>query len=318
MNDIEKINALKSEGSKSVMVEQIEISSLDLRYEGYRLKSGGTEKRLLASIIEHGIREPLQGVDIDDDCRILLNGFKRCRCAHKLKINIVPYRSFGVDEPMGIIKLINLSNSKNLNILEQAKLIDELQNRHNMSCSDIAGLLEKSKTWVSVRAGIIGEISDYVMKRIFKGDFPVYSYMYTLRRFIRINSITKNDIDEFVKSVAGKGLSIRDIELLANGYFKGGEDFRQQIKGGNITWGLRRLKEASPPTTDCSELERNMLKDFEFTQKYMQRVTYKSKDDRLSSNSFYVQANLITGVILKQLDMFSKAIRDFHDRSGQA
>ena len=42
------------------MIEQIEISSLDLRYENYRLKSRIAEKALLASIIEHGVRDPLQ------------------------------------------------------------------------------------------------------------------------------------------------------------------------------------------------------------------------------------------------------------------
>ncbi len=31
------------------MIEQIELSSLDLRYEGYRLKSGSVEKALLAA-----------------------------------------------------------------------------------------------------------------------------------------------------------------------------------------------------------------------------------------------------------------------------
>lgn len=41
--------------------EQIEISSLDLRYEAYRLKAPGAEKILLASILENGIRDPLQG-----------------------------------------------------------------------------------------------------------------------------------------------------------------------------------------------------------------------------------------------------------------
>jgi hypothetical protein len=93
------------------MIEQIEISSLDLRYEGYRLKSRIAEKALLASIIEHGVRDPLQGVDLGDGIRILLNGFKRYRCAKKLNISIVPYRSFGSDEPLGIIKLIRISNS---------------------------------------------------------------------------------------------------------------------------------------------------------------------------------------------------------------
>ena len=46
------------------MSETVERSSLDLRYEGYRLRNGAAEARLLASIAERGIEEPLGGVDI--------------------------------------------------------------------------------------------------------------------------------------------------------------------------------------------------------------------------------------------------------------
>lgn len=300
------------------MIEQIEISSLDLRYENYRLKCKRVEKTLLVSIIEHGIRDPLQGVDLGDGIRILLNGFKRYRCAKKLNISIAPYRSFGSDEPLGIIKLIRISNSQNLNILEQAKLIDDLQNAHGICNDDIAGLLEKSKSWVSMRAGILEEMSEYVMKRIFEGDFPVYSFMYTLRQFIRMNSISRQDIDEFVKAVSGKGLSIRDIELLAIGFFRGSDDFRKQIKEGNITWGLKRLKKSAAETTDCTKAEQSMLRDLDSAQRYMQRIIYKAKDGRFGNEAFYAQAAILTEGILKGIDGFSKAVRSFHDRCEQA
>lgn len=298
------------------MIEKVEITSFDLRFESYRMKSPGAERALIASISENGIRDPLQGVTTKDG-RILLDGFKRYRCANKLDIRIVPYYSLGSDEAFGIIELIRISNSKSLSILEQAKLIDELKSVHKMFNSEIAKLLEKSKAWVSVRSGIIGEMSECVMSKIFSGNFPAYSYMYTLRQFIRINRIKKEEIDEFVNSVAGKNLSIRDIELLAHGYFKGPDEFREQIKNGNISWGLNRLKETSANTTDCTEIEQRMLRDLEITQKYMNRVTYESKDTRYKSNSFFAQANLLAGGILSKMDIFSKAVKDFHDRSGK-
>lgn len=298
------------------MIEEVEISSLDLRYESYRMKSPGAEKALLGSISENGIRDPLQGVD-KNEARILLNGFKRYRCARRLGIGTVPYCSLGSDEALGIIELLRISNARSLSILEQAKLIDELKTAHKMCNWEIARILEKSKSWVSMRSGIIGEMGECVLNKIFNGEFPVYSYMYTLRQFIRMNCIPKKDIDEFVMSVAGKHLSIRDIEILAHGYFKGPDEFRGQIKSGNIAWGLSRLRESSANTPTCTELERRMLRDLEITQKYMQRVTYKSKDPRFKTNSFYSQANLLAGGIVRQMDIFSKAIREFHDRSGQ-
>ena len=299
------------------MTEQVEISSFDLRYECCRMKSTSAEKILLESILTHGIREPLQGVDTKDGIRILLNGFKRVRCAKKLGIGIVPWHSFGNDESVGILELLRISNAKSLTILEQARLIDELKNVHNMCNSDIALLLEKSRAWVSVRTGIIKEMSACVTDKIFSGKFPAYSYMYTLRQFIRINSVKREDVDEFVRSVSGKNLSIRDIETLAHGYFKGSDELRNQIKKGNISWGLERLKESFKGLAGCTGIEQKVLKDLEITQKYMQRVVYKSCDKRLKTAPFNAQANLLTGGILRQVNTFERAVKELHDRSGQ-
>lgn len=300
------------------MVEKIEIINLDLRYEKFRLKSKEIERALLASIIENDIQEPLKGVDLGDGTKILLDGFKRYRCAKKLKIGMVPYSSFGSDEPLGIIKLIRTSIARPLTILEQAKMIDELKKVHGMSHGDIANLLQKSKAWVSMRAGILREMSEYVAKRVFNGDFPVYSFMYTLRKFIRMNSITKEEIDEFVKLVAGKGLSIRDIELLANGFFKGSDNLRQQIKEGNISWGLNQLKKSSSRTTECTTAEQIMLKDLESVQRYMQKITYRARNDSLGNDTFQVQASLLVQGIVDIMDNFMIAVRDLYDRCEQA
>jgi len=299
------------------MVEQVEIASLDLRYEGFRMKSPGVEKALLMSIMEKGIRDPVQGVDTND-ARILLDGFKRLRCAQKLGIGRAPYVSMGADEVLGIIELIRISNAKSLTILEQARFVDELKSFHRMSTAEIAELLERSKSWVSVRTGIMAEMSDFMLDQIFKGRFPVYSYMYTLRPFIRINGIKNSELDDFVRSVSGKNLSIRNIEILANGYFRGSEALRKQIKNGHITWALGRLKESHTAPSGCSQIESAMIRDLEIVSKYMQRVATKTKNPKYKTNAFFAQANLLTGGILRQADSFLTAIRTFHDRTGQA
>jgi hypothetical protein len=298
------------------MPDNIEISALDLRYETCRLKSPGSEKILLGSILESGIRDPLQGVDIKGR-HILLDGFKRYRCAVKLGIGIVPYTSLGDDEAYGLITLLRTSNAKSLSILEQARLIDELQSVHQMTTAGIAGLLEKSKAWVSVRAGIIRQMSPTVATHIFAGRFPVYSFMYTLRLFMRLNSVKKEDVDAFVNLVAGRGFSIRDIDLLANGYFKGSEDFRQQIAAGNIAWAIDRLKKAIPVESKCTKIEQDTIKMLEITLKYMQKLTVRCRDDRFKTDAFFAQANLLSGGIIRQLDLFARAMGDFYDHTRQ-
>ena len=88
------------------MSENIELSTLDLRYEGYRLRDDAREARLRASIAERGIEKPLEGVDTPE-ARILLQGFKRYRSAKKLGIQVVPYVSLGDEEATANLNAMN-------------------------------------------------------------------------------------------------------------------------------------------------------------------------------------------------------------------
>ena len=295
---------------------EVELSALDLRYESYRMKNPALEARLLASIAQRGIKEPLEGVDRAEPS-ILLNGFKRYRCASKLGIRIAPYASLGEDEASGIINLLRVSNDRSLTILEQARFIDQLRRLDQMSVADIAGELSRSKAWVSVRLGLIGEMSAAVRERIFNGTLPVYPYLYTLRPFMRMNGVKKQEIEDFVVAVSGKKLSVREIEQLAHGYFRGPASFREAIREGHTALVLDRMGQVPEDPDGSSEFERVLLKDLEITHKYMQRVMGKSEDRRLKTRAFQAQAHLLTAGILSQSRAFFEVMRKLHDRCGQ-
>ena len=299
------------------MGQDIELSALDLRYESYRMKNPAQEARLLASIARRGIEEPLEGVDRGNQS-VLLNGFKRYRCASKLGIRMAPYASLGEDEATGIINLLRISNDRSLTILEQARFIDELRQLGQISVADIAEQLSRSKAWVSMRLGLIGEMSPAVRERIFSGDFPVYPYMYTLRQFMRMNGAKKQDLEDFVVALSGKNLSVREIEQLAHGYFRGPASFRQAIREGHIALVLDGMGQVPEDPDGSNEFERVLLKDLEITHKYMQRVMGKSQDRRLKTPAFLAQAHLLTAGILSQSRAFFEVMRKLHDRCGQA
>lgn len=299
------------------MPREVEISTLDLRYERYRMRNAAQEAKLLGSIVERGIEEPLEGVDKGAG-HILLNGFKRYRCARKLRIEVVPFTSLGQDEVMGIMGLLRISNNKALSILEQASFIDDLKNLHHMNVGEIAAELMRSKSWVSMRLGLMAEMSEKVRQKIFCGAFPVYPYMYTLRQFMRMNSVTKEQIEEFVLALSGKKLSVREVEQLAHGYFRGPQSFREEIRRGNVALGLQRIKQVPDHPEGCNEFERTLIRDLELVQKYMQRVMAKSTDQRLKNRAFHAQANLLTAGILSRSKAFFEILRGVHDRSAKA
>jgi hypothetical protein len=299
------------------MPENVELSSLDLRYEGHRLRDDAHEARLLASIAQRGIEEPLEGVDTCT-ARFLLNGFKRQRCARKLGIACVPYVSLGAEEATGIVNLMRASTARGLGILEQARFVVDLLSIHGMNVAEVAQTLGRSKGWVSMRRSLLDEMSPAIQAVLFRGAFPVYSYMYTLRPFMRMNGGGREQVERFVRAVAGQRLSVRDIELLAPAYFRGPAALREAIEGGKLAWSLDQLKGVPEDREGCNEFERGLLKDLEVLRRCMQRVMTKCQDSRLASRAFYAQANLVSGGLLSIWGPFCQTMKAFYDRTGQA
>jgi len=299
------------------MHEIVELSSLDLRYEGYRLRDDAREARLLASIAERGIEEPLCGVDTPT-ARFLLDGFKRCRSAKKLSMACVPYMSLGEEEATGILKLMRASTDKGLGILEQARFVVDLVSIHGMSVAEIAQMLCRSKGWVGMRRSLLDQMSPAIQAILFRGGFPVYSYMYTLRPFMRMNAVGPDQVERFVQSVAGQRLSVRDIELLARAYFRGPASLREAIAGGKLGWSLDQLKRVPDDREGCNPWERGLLRDLGLLRKSIERVIAGCQDPRPKSQAFYAQANLLCAGLLRTLGPFCERMKDFHDRSGPA
>jgi len=298
------------------MVE-VELSSLDVRYEGYRMRNRAGEARLLASIAERGISEPLEGVELDQS-HVLLNGFKRWRCARKLGLCTVPYVSLGEDTAMGIVALLRASNDRALTLLEQAGFVDELKRLHGMSVADMAEALSRSKGWVGMRLGLLSEMSPVVRRELFAGRFPLYAYMYSLRPFMRMNRGRSEEVEQFVAALSGKRLSVREIGHLAHGYFRGPEALREQIASGNVALPLERLKQRDQQAEGCTPFEQGMLRDIEIAAKYMQRVVTKAQSPRLRSGAFFAQAELLLAGLLERASAFLQSVRQLHDRCGQA
>jgi len=298
------------------MTRDVELSSLDLRYAGHRMKSPGGEARLLVSIQERGIEKPLEGVDVEEE-RILLNGFKRYRCAERLGLGVVPYASLGSDEATGILDVLRSSGEKSLNILEQARFIDDLVHGHKMNVVEVAETLSRSKSWVSMRLGLVREMGGMVREQVLGGRFPIYAYMYILRPYLRRDGVRKADVEAFVRAVSGKKLSIREIEHLARGYFRGSAWFRDEIDSGHLTLALERLRDVPAVLEGCSTFEGGLLKSLAGLSKSMERVISKSQHPKLGTRTFRVQAGLLLAGILSRMGALRQALKELHDRARE-
>lgn len=296
----------------------VEISGIDLRYRHCRLSHGPSEQRLLCSLAEEGVREALLGV-LRDGRPVLLDGFKRLRCAQKLGINQVPFRSLGGDDVAAIIALMRLANARSLSFVEQAYLIDELRRVHKLTIAEIARRLEKSPPWVSARLGLTTELTPLIGEKIMSGAFPMHAYLASVRPLTRVSKIQVPEVEDFVRATAGKGLSVRDLDVLAKGYFKGGEDFRHQVQKGDLRWCLDVLRQTAGSggaAAASTEQERKILISLEIVQRNIRRLpAMLIAATSAPSPAFLAEAHLLCGGTLRFVEPFAKAIKDFYDRT---
>jgi hypothetical protein len=142
--------------------------------------------------------------------------------------------------------------------------------------------------------------------------------MATLRPFMRMNGVGRDEIERFVQAVAGQRLSVREIELLAHGYFRGPASLRQAIDQGNWKWSLEQMQAVPEDPEGCNDVERALLRELERLLKSMQGVMTRCDSARLETRAFYAQANLLVASLLSRRESFFKKMEEFHDRSGDA
>lgn len=291
---------------------EVEISSIDRRYERCRLRDVRAERELLAEIRERGIDRPLAGVESGTRW-ILIDGFKRFRCARSLGMGSIPCISLGADEAAGILEVLKGPGWKPLGFLEEARFLKELQSVHGMTLAEMAASLGRSKSWASIRLTALADMTETVRDRIFRGSFPAHAYTHIVRPFTRVNGVDATSVDAFVRATSGRGLSTREIARLADAYFRGPVELRRQIEEGHLAMVLHELAGATRSAA-CSGPERSCLKDLEQLTEAMAKLSAHAADTRLNGGAFRAQAQLMLARLVTRADEFMDAMRRFHDR----
>lgn len=267
------------------MPEIIEHTQIDLRYQKFRLQNQDTEKRLFVSIESNGIQVPLAAIKEQSSCSIiLLDGFKRYRCAGKLGIHQLPVSFIGTTEVEGLFRIIRHNDNSSLSAFEQACFIEQLHTNYTLSFSEIARRIDRSVAWVSVRIEMLKSISDSIREKIISGAFPLRSYMYDIAPFTRVKGC-KEKIEHFVEKVSGHKYSTRDIATLSQAFFKGDGTVEKQILDGNVDWTLRMLKDRKNTSDTEQSPEAALLQQQRICQWHITALikTIKEHTDLLSN-----------------------------------
>jgi len=150
-----------------IQVKTLELSSIDNRYECYRLIDPKTEKAMKESMERYGQLSPVVVGNPEKNLYLLVDGFKRYRACRKLghlqiKVGVL---EAGERALKAAIFFLN-RQARSLRPLEEAMIVYGLYRKDKLTQVQIATLLGCHKSWVCRRLALVERLDEEVLEQV--------------------------------------------------------------------------------------------------------------------------------------------------------
>jgi ParB-like chromosome segregation protein Spo0J len=182
----------------------VELCQLDRRYEALRSRSARRERRLLASLSEVGQQSPIvvvRAASEDDGVAhwIVVDGYKRLRALGRLGQDVVKAAEWSLPEPEALLLERALRMGDGDSPLEQGWFLVELVERFGLGLEELGRRLDRSKSWVSRRVGLVKDMPRLAQEQVRAGTIGAHAAMKYLLPLARANA---GDCERLAQNIA--------------------------------------------------------------------------------------------------------------------
>ena len=186
---------------------ELEFHQLDRRYETLRRRSPDRERRLLASLAEHGQQAPIIVVVDEGGHQVLVDGYKRVRALESLRRDTVVATKWDLAEEQALVLARLMRAGDGDDAMEQAWLLRELRARFDLSEDELATRFDKSKSWVSRRLALVERLPEWIQEQVRAGWLGAHAAAKYLAPLARANDA---QCVALVKALAPKRATSRE------------------------------------------------------------------------------------------------------------
>lgn len=213
------------------MIQPIELEwhQLELRYADIRIHTDLAVRRLMSSIHTHGLLDPISVVQPEPTDRshfIVIDGYLRLRALKALHQDTILALILSLNTQDALISLYRQGNSRMWEAYEEAQLIQTLLAEHQLSQTQVAQLLGKSKTWVTHRLQLLHDLPDFVQTAIRQGALSTWSAHRILLPFARANA---DHAKKLIDYLGAHTHASRDIQAYYHHYLRSNRQTRQNM-----------------------------------------------------------------------------------------
>jgi ParB/RepB/Spo0J family partition protein len=203
----------------------LELCQLDRRYEALRSRSTKRERRLLSSLSEIGQQLPIVVVR-DAEHWVVVDGYKRLRALGRLGQDVVRAAEWTLQEADALLLERTLRMGDADSPLEQGWFLLELTQRFGLGLEELARRLDRSKSWVSRRVGLVKDLPQSVQGHVRRGGIGAHAAMKYLLPLARANAA---DCAQIADAIAPERPTSRELGELYATYMAGNRVTRELV-----------------------------------------------------------------------------------------
>lgn len=137
------------------------MDQVDLRLLSLRTPSALAVNRMAASLKARGQLTP---IIITQESPIVVDGFKRIQAAQVLGMDTLKATSLSADPIQAKAMMYLMNRSGSFSTIQEALLVRELVDTDGLSQKDVAGMLERHKSWVNRRLLMIRRLAPEIIE----------------------------------------------------------------------------------------------------------------------------------------------------------
>lgn len=211
---------------KHAEIQEIEISQIDFRYEHTRIQKP-QRVTTLANAMEHcGQIIPVITVKGSHESYVLIDGYLRVAALKRCGKDTVMAEVWCCKEAEALVQVFMRTQERQWDALEQAYMIKELQERHQLSQGRIADLMGKDKSWVSRRVSLLQVLPEDILQMVRTGQVSIWVATRVLAPLARANP---EHAKTLTTTLEKEPISTRDLTIFYRHYQKANRKQRDNM-----------------------------------------------------------------------------------------
>ena len=237
----------------------LEFHQLDVRYEALRVRRPEQERRVLASLAEHGQQVPIVVVpSVDADRFVVIDGHRRLRALRRLRCDTVLATVWSMSEAEALVLSRSLRRGEAETAIEQGWLLSELHGRFGLNLRALSGRFGHGESWVSARLALVEQLPVFVQERVREGEIGAHAAM---KHLVPMARADRDACEALAGAIAPHRLSTRDVGCLYAAWREGAASLRARVVSDPLLF-LKARREIEAPPEPVSPTE-SLLKDLD-------------------------------------------------------